>query len=271
MAQSWAVRPASMQPMRSRSGRNSRSPSARKISCESKDVHRVLSASTRIILYGRDVRLRNRGKRKAWPGCASTRTCTSTRNIRAPPAGTSTSSISPPGPAARASASSPPATSPIRPGAPSSSRSLVPAEPGLYRLRDDIEQAVGDAAGVVPHAGAVHARGRNLDHLQEGRPHPQSPSDLRARLRYRRSHVGAARADRQHRLRRPPYPRPRFRDLLEIVLEAGPHAYLVPAHIWTPWFAALGSQSGFDSINDCYGDLADRIFAVETGLSPIRR
>ena len=41
----------------------------------------------------------------------------------------------------------------------------------------------------------------------------------------------------------------------------------MPAHIWTPWFAALGSQSGFDSIEDCYGDLADRIFAVETGLS----
>jgi len=57
------------------------------------------------------------------------------------------------------------------------------------------------------------------------------------------------------------------RDLLEIALESGPHAYLVPAHIWTPWFAALGSQSGFDSITECYGDLADRIFAVETGLS----
>src|SRR5262249_43128131 len=57
------------------------------------------------------------------------------------------------------------------------------------------------------------------------------------------------------------------RDLLEIALESGPHAYLVPAHIWTPWFAALGSQSGFNSIAECYGDLADRIFAVETGLS----
>ena len=41
----------------------------------------------------------------------------------------------------------------------------------------------------------------------------------------------------------------------------------MPAHIWTPWFAALGSQSGFDSIADCYGDLAPHIFAVETGLS----
>jgi uncharacterized protein (TIGR00375 family) len=57
------------------------------------------------------------------------------------------------------------------------------------------------------------------------------------------------------------------RDLLEIALGSGPDSYLVPAHIWTPWFAALGSQSGFDSIAECYGDLAPHIFAVETGLS----
>src|SRR4029453_17254809 len=57
------------------------------------------------------------------------------------------------------------------------------------------------------------------------------------------------------------------RDLLEITLEASPDAYLVPAHIWTPWFSALGSKSGFDAIADCYADLADHITAVETGLS----
>lgn len=55
------------------------------------------------------------------------------------------------------------------------------------------------------------------------------------------------------------------RDLLEITLEAG--CDLIPAHIWTPWFSALGALSGFDSIADCYGDLSDHIFAVETGLS----
>ena len=57
------------------------------------------------------------------------------------------------------------------------------------------------------------------------------------------------------------------RDLLEIVLEADPHAILIPAHIWTPWFSALGSKSGFDSIQECYGDLTRFIYAVETGLS----
>ncbi|MDG4816225.1 UvrD-helicase domain-containing protein [Micromonospora sp. WMMD956] len=57
------------------------------------------------------------------------------------------------------------------------------------------------------------------------------------------------------------------RDLLEITLEASPDGYLVPAHIWTPWFSALGSKSGFDAIADCYADLAGHVFAVETGLS----
>ena len=57
------------------------------------------------------------------------------------------------------------------------------------------------------------------------------------------------------------------RDLLEITLQSDPESYLIPAHIWTPWFAAMGSKSGFDSITECYGDLADHIFAVETGLS----
>ena len=57
------------------------------------------------------------------------------------------------------------------------------------------------------------------------------------------------------------------RNLLEIVLESGENSYIIPAHIWTPWFSVLGSKSGFDSIEDCYGDLSEHIFALETGLS----
>jgi uncharacterized protein (TIGR00375 family) len=57
------------------------------------------------------------------------------------------------------------------------------------------------------------------------------------------------------------------RDLLEILLEKGPEGFLVPAHIWTPWFSLFGSKSGFDRIEDCFADLSDHIFALETGLS----
>ncbi|MDR2743533.1 MAG: UvrD-helicase domain-containing protein [Treponema sp.] len=57
------------------------------------------------------------------------------------------------------------------------------------------------------------------------------------------------------------------RDLLSMLLDTDERSLLIPAHIWTPWFSALGAQSGFDSIDECYGDLASRIPAVETGLS----
>ena len=57
------------------------------------------------------------------------------------------------------------------------------------------------------------------------------------------------------------------RDLLEIVLETSDDAHLIPAHIWTPWFSMFGSKSGYDSVKECFRDLADHIFALETGLS----
>lgn len=56
-------------------------------------------------------------------------------------------------------------------------------------------------------------------------------------------------------------------DLLEIVLELCPEAVYVPAHIWTPHFSLFGAFSGFDSVEECYGDLSCHIHAMETGLS----
>ncbi len=55
--------------------------------------------------------------------------------------------------------------------------------------------------------------------------------------------------------------------LLDIMLNVSDEAFLIPAHIWTPWFSMLGSKSGFDTIEECFGDLSRHIFAVETGLS----
>ena len=56
-------------------------------------------------------------------------------------------------------------------------------------------------------------------------------------------------------------------DLLELFLNTCPDGFLVPAHIWTPWFSLFGSRSGFDSVEECFGDLSPYIFALETGLS----
>ncbi len=42
---------------------------------------------------------------------------------------------------------------------------------------------------------------------------------------------------------------------------------VIPAHIWTPWFAVFGSESGFDSLKEAFGEQADKIHAIETGIS----
>lgn len=57
------------------------------------------------------------------------------------------------------------------------------------------------------------------------------------------------------------------KDLLAMLLEISREAFLIPAHIWTPWFSLFGSRSGFDRIEDCFEDLTPHVFALETGLS----
>jgi DNA helicase II / ATP-dependent DNA helicase PcrA len=146
---------------------------------------------------------------------------------------------------------------------------LVPAEPGLFRLTDDIERAVAEQ---LPPAcrkpvrfmleveiSTIYKKGdkvRKVHHLIYA-PDFATMDRISAKL----GGIGNIASDGR------PILGLDSRDLLEITLEGGPGAYLVPAHIWTPWFAALGSMSGFDSIEECYGDLASHIFAVETGLS----
>jgi uncharacterized protein (TIGR00375 family) len=56
-------------------------------------------------------------------------------------------------------------------------------------------------------------------------------------------------------------------ELVKIVIEANAEAVVIPAHAWTPWFSVFGSMSGFNSLEECYGEQTKNIFAVETGLS----
>lgn len=57
------------------------------------------------------------------------------------------------------------------------------------------------------------------------------------------------------------------RELAEIVYSIDQTCLIIPAHAWTPWFSVFGSKGGFDSIAECFGEFADRIVAIETGLS----
>src|SRR6266511_78784 len=77
---------------------------------------------------------------------------------------------------------------------------LEPAEPGLFRLREQLDRGVERTLPV-----SCRRLGRIGNIASDGRPILGLDS----------------------------------RDLLEITLESGPGSYLVPAHAWTPWFAVL--------------------------------
>jgi uncharacterized protein (TIGR00375 family) len=146
---------------------------------------------------------------------------------------------------------------------------LVPSRPGLYRLRDDLAATVD--ATVPPSCRApvefVLSGEISSIYKRDGRtrkvhsllllPDLESSTRLNARL----DSIGNIRSDGRPILGLDP------RDLLSMVLDAHPEALFIPAHIWTPWFSMLGSMSGFDSAEECFGDLVHQIFAVETGLS----
>ncbi|MCM8775738.1 MAG: endonuclease Q family protein [Candidatus Omnitrophica bacterium] len=57
------------------------------------------------------------------------------------------------------------------------------------------------------------------------------------------------------------------KDLVKLVLDISTDCLLVPAHAWTPWFSVFGSESGFDSLEECFEEQAKNIYAIETGLS----
>lgn len=149
---------------------------------------------------------------------------------------------------------------------------LHPAEPGLYRLAPEAEAEV--ARRLPPRLADATAATRFLLSVEISTIYKRDGAtrkvhhlvylpDMDAAERFAAAlgRVGNLASDGR------PILGLDSRDLLELTLQASADAYLVPAHIWTPWFSALGSKSGFDAIADCYADLAGHIFAVETGLS----
>ena len=56
-------------------------------------------------------------------------------------------------------------------------------------------------------------------------------------------------------------------ELVKICRQINPYFLVYPAHIWTPWFSVFGSKSGFDRLEECFGEQTEFIYAYETGLS----
>lgn len=142
---------------------------------------------------------------------------------------------------------------------------LVPADEGTYRLRPDIEKTIFNPDEepvrfiLSVEISTIYKKWdktRKVHHVCF-MPNLESAENFRQKL----GAIGNITSDGR------PILGLDSRNLLETTLESGEGAYIIPAHIWTPWFSVLGSKSGFDSIEECYEDLSDHIFAVETGLS----
>lgn len=56
-------------------------------------------------------------------------------------------------------------------------------------------------------------------------------------------------------------------ELVEVMMRISSECAIVPAHAWTPWRSIFGSASGFNSVEECFGEQSKHIFALETGLS----
>ena len=56
-------------------------------------------------------------------------------------------------------------------------------------------------------------------------------------------------------------------ELMKLCFSIHPKFIIYPAHIWTPWFSVFGSKSGFDKLEECFGEYTKDVFAYETGLS----
>ena len=145
---------------------------------------------------------------------------------------------------------------------------LMPAEDGLFRLRDEYrtkeDQLLPPAAhpvrfilsGEISSIYKKKGKTRKVHNLILA-----SSFDAVKKIQGKLEQLGNINSDGR------PILGITSRDLLEIALEAGSDTVLIPAHIWTPWFSVLGAKSGYDTIEECFDELTGQIFAVETGLS----
>ncbi len=143
---------------------------------------------------------------------------------------------------------------------------LVPAEEGLYRLKKEFckKEKIAEA-GFSPRfiiSGEISSIYKKNGKVRKVHNVILLPGlDQAEALSRRLEVIGNLHSDGR------PILGLDSRDLLEITLDVCPDAIFIPAHIWTPHFSLFGAYSGFDDIRECFEDLTDHIYALETGLS----
>lgn len=133
---------------------------------------------------------------------------------------------------------------------------LQPAEPGLFRLVRGEEEV---RYILTTEVSNIYTQG---DKIRRIHTLIFSPSfEVAEQINLKLSHYGKLSSDG----------RPIFgftaKELVQMILEISEDCLLIPAHAWTPWFSIFGAHSGFDSIEECFGEMSPYIRAIETGLS----
>jgi len=153
---------------------------------------------------------------------------------------------------------------------------LEPAEPGLFKIRKKVKPSL-DANDWLPNNGnnddtskgtrfvlsseisCIYSKNNRVRkiHVIILSPDFAAVEKINARL----SWIGNLKADGR------PILGLDAKELAKIALDASPDCLVIPGHIWTPWFSLFGSNSGFDTIRECFEEYSKYIYAVETGLS----
>lgn len=143
--------------------------------------------------------------------------------------------------------------------------SLEPAEEGLYRIQEEKRLQDLRSFSVSPRfviSGEISCIYKQNGKVRKVHNVILLPSlDAADRLSLKLEEIGNIRSDGR------PILGLSSKDLLAVTLDVCPEAIFIPAHIWTPHFSLFGAFSGFDTLEECFGDLSGCIHALETGLS----
>jgi len=133
---------------------------------------------------------------------------------------------------------------------------LESAEEGLYRLKDKDDSVRFVVTGEISNMYTRNGSGRRI-HSLIILPSLESAEKINNILSWQ----GNIKSDGR------PILGMDTEELLKIIIDTEPNALFVPAHCMTPWFGIFGSMSGFDSLEEAFGENAKHIYAMETGLS----
>jgi len=133
---------------------------------------------------------------------------------------------------------------------------LDPVSPGLFALKDS---KYGTCFTLTAEVSCIYSKGGRVRkvHIALAAPDFETAQKINSRL----EKIGNLAADGR------PILGLDSQELAKIVLDASEHCLVIPAHAMTPWFGVFGSKSGFDSLEECFGDYTRYIYAIETGLS----